>query len=125
MYINNNETIKKISKKWNVTEEYLPWTLLINIKNNDIKSINFIYSSDFLVSDDDNQYNKEFLEKILGYIDDEKNIVDSKKRYLMLNDGDIDSIRLYVCEKKDYYSTNKIHAYGAYIWPIDLKEVNK
>lgn len=125
MYICDSKIIKKISKKWNVSEEYLPWTLLVNIKNSDIKLVNFIHSSNFLVSDDDNTQNKEFLEKILCYINDKKNIVNSKG-YLVPNNCEIESIILYVCAKKDYYSTNKAcECYGAYIWPIDLKEVSK
>lgn len=76
-------------------------------------------------NDDDNTQNKEFLEKILCYINDKKNIVNSKG-YLVPNNCEIESIILYVCAKKDYYSTNKAcECYGAYIWPIDLREVSK
>lgn len=123
MYISDKEIIKKISKKWNVTKKYLPLTLIVKLKDNDTKYINLIHSLDFLVSDENNEYDYNFLKKIIDYINDEKIYVDHKG-YLMLDDKVIECIILNVCKKKDYHSLNKIHFSETYIWPLDIQDKN-
>lgn len=120
MYINDINVIKKVIKKWDVTDDYLPTSLEINLNNNDKKIIDFIYGLAFISSKGEaSEFDISLMTKCLIYINNVENTVDSNGT-LFVNDDEIKSINLFVCTRNEYFSRKRISTFGEYRWPLNM-----
>lgn len=108
MIISESNFIYEVIKKWNVNPNYLPSTLKINYKNEEIK-YDFIYKMSFKKISNEEEVEDRILKKILDLITNDENVVNCNGE-LIVKDKKINSIVLYVYKKEDYFSRKKSSA---------------
>lgn len=122
MYINDINIIRKVIEKWNVTDEYLPTSLEINLNNNEKKIVDFIYGLAFISSKGDpSEFDISLMSKCVIFINNDDNIIDSNGT-LFVNDNEIKSINLFVCTRNEYFSRKRVLAFGEYRWPLNTND---